>query len=45
MKDEVLLGHRGYDGPREAQVMGAQKLWTPEGGDGGRKERTHISQG
>lgn len=40
--DEVSLGHRMYDEPQEAQVMGAQKLWTPEGGGRGRTERTRI---
>lgn len=45
-EDEVLSGHREHDGPRGAQVMGAQKLWAPEGGDRGRRTgRTHVSQG
>lgn len=45
-EDEVLSGHRECDGSRGAQVMRAQKLWTPEGGDRGRRTgRTHVLQG
>lgn len=43
--DEVSSGHQGHDGPQRAQVMGAQKMWTAEEGDGGRQiGRSNISQ-